>query len=124
MGSRTKRWLAVAAVGLCLFLVLSVWAVSRVVTWASDLPNRIVVQVEGESVRWFIAESARATLRQGDPVRQLECLEALDDGIKADPKIVPWVRAELVSEIDMLRKSPDPRVATLADEVHSRISSP
>lgn len=46
MTTRTRRLLAVAAVGVCLFVALSVWAVTRIVAWASDLPNRIDIQVD------------------------------------------------------------------------------
>ena len=111
----------VASTGLCMFLILSVWATVRVVDWASDLPNRIDIQVDGESVAWFIAVSARETLKQGAYDRQLECLKALADGIKTNPEVVPWIQAELKLEIETLLKSPNPRVTAMADEVYSKL---
>ena len=103
---------------------MSLWGVVRIVAWALDLPNRVDIRVDGEAVTWFVTESARATLQQPDPEKHLEGLRALADGIKTNPEVVPWIQAELGSEIDMLRKSPDRRVAALAEEVHKSISPP
>lgn len=124
MTTKTKRLLIIASASLCLILGLIAWGVVRIVAWASDLPNRVDIQIDGEAVTWFVTESARATLQQPDPEKQLEGLRALADGIKTNPDVVPWIQAELESEIDMLRKSPDPRVAALAEEVHESISPP
>lgn len=57
MTTRAKRSLIVASAGLC-----SLGLCRAVLAWASDLPNRINVYIDVESVNWFIAESVRATV--------------------------------------------------------------
>ncbi len=124
MTTTTHRLLIVAAAVLCLLLALTAWGVVRLVAWAAELPNRINIQFEGEGVTAFITEGVRMTLRQPDPEQQFECLQMLADGIRTNPEVVPWIQAELESEISTLRNSPDPRVATLADEVHLSFAPP
>ena len=117
-----RRVLILASAALCVFLGLSVWGVAKIIAWASDLPNRVDVHVDGESVAWFITESARAALQQPDPETQFESLKALADGIESNPEVVPWIRAELGSDIDTLRGSSDPKVAALAEDIHAKFS--
>ncbi|WP_203329022.1 hypothetical protein [Candidatus Laterigemmans baculatus] len=124
MTTKTKRLLIIASAAMCLLLGISTWGVVRIVAWASDLPNRVDIQVDGEAVTWFVTESARATLQQPDPEKQLEGLRALADGVKTNPEVVPWIQKELKSEIDMLRESPDAMVADVAEEVHASLSPP
>jgi len=124
MSTIAKRLLIVAFISFCLFLGLGTWGAVRVVAWVKDLPNRIDIQIDAEGMAWYLAEGTRMTLREPDPERQLETLTMLSDGIATHPESIPWVQAELTIEIDMLRNSPDPRVAAAAEELLAEIMVP
>lgn len=124
MSTLAKRLLIVAFVSLCLFLGLGTWGAVKVVAWVKDLPNRIDIQIDSEGWAEYLAEGTRMTLREPDPGRQLETLAALSDGIATHPESIPWVQAELTTEIDALRTSPDPRVAAAAEALYAEIVVP
>jgi hypothetical protein len=113
----------VTAVALyVIILSVSAWRVVRVIGWAFDLPNRIVIQIDGQAVTRFVTEGARASLTGPDRQQQLAALEAIEEGLNTDPSIARWVHAEFAAELEALRKSPDADVSNSASRVLTSLS--
>jgi hypothetical protein len=123
MKTKAKSIIVAASIIVCFAMVVVAWATVRVVTWVSDLPNRISIQIDdeaaGQTVTWLVTESARESLTQPDPKQQLECLRALADGIDTTPDAIPWIQAEFADELATLQQSPDSDVAKLAEKLTS-----
>ncbi len=123
MKTRTRFVVLFVAAAFCLALIVAASGAITVFAWASDLPNRISVQIDdevaGEAVTRFVTESARASLTAPDPKQQLECLQAMADGMETNPESIPWIQTEFAVELAALQASPDAKVATLASEVVS-----
>lgn len=119
MKTKTRIVVIATTAIVCLSLIVTAWGAIRVIEWATDLPNRIDIQIDGRSVTRFVTESARASLVQSDPEQQLRCLQAMADGMDANPETVRWIQTEFASELQALQTSPDARVAKLADTLIS-----
>lgn len=123
MKTKTRTVAIALAAVLCLSLIVTAWGAVRVIAWGIDLPNRIDIQVDDQSavqaITWFVTESARASLAQSDPEQQLQCLQAMTDGLDTNPEAVHWIQSEFAAELKALQTSPNTRVATLADKLVS-----
>jgi hypothetical protein len=128
MNSKFRFLAVIAATAICIATIVTAWDAIHFVDWASDLPNRIAIQIDERSavraVTWLVTESARASLAQPDPEQQLQCLNALIDGIKSNPESIPWIQTEFAEELTALQTSSNAEVASLADELASAAQVP
>ena len=100
------------------------WGVVRIVAWAKDLPNRIVIDLDEIPIESIVAEGTRAALMSEDQSQQLQCLEYLAEGSRSTPEVIPWIQSEFAAELTILCDSPDGRVATLARTLTEAIPLP
>lgn len=120
MTTRAKRWLFLAVM---LFLVgssLVGWTVAKVVAWARDLPDRIVIDGDAiaDSFGHAMAESYHQILRDGDPAIQLQVLnEQLTPAVAKDSETLTWVRNEYRDDIVLLVDSSDEQVSAAASDL-------
>ena len=121
--SRRQWWKwTTAAVCACLLAGgLVAWGAYRVVNWAVELPDRIVLDVDGAAVQQWFVESMRASLRDGDAAAQTPILTGLADEIDRQPAAAAWVAETFGAEVRALQSSADPAVAAAASRLVERL---
>jgi hypothetical protein len=103
------------------------WGVIRVVAWARDLPNRIVIDVDGiaDSFGAAVVQSYHEALLKGDPPTQRQVIRDFSGLVVENAAAQEWVRTEYSDDLRRLASSPDADVAAdaaklLAELVESR----
>lgn len=126
MKTRTKLLLTVT-IALCIICcAIAGWIAIKVVAWARDLPNRIVIDEDAiaESIGSFVNHSYHHVLRDGDASTQLQVInEQLIPLIADNPEAANWIRDEFQDDIHRLSASDDPAVSSAALKLLSMIGA-
>lgn len=120
MNSKISRLYTLAFVLVLTFFAVSLYGVSLAITWARDLPNRIVIDEDALSAAFgsFVTESYHAVLRDGDPAIQTQVMtEQFLPMITDSPGGRNWVRDEYRDDLLRLASSSDTTVSSAASEV-------
>ena len=120
MTTRTKRLLSLAALLFVIGCSIAGWTVVKVVSWARDLPNRIVIDGDAvaNSFGHAIAESYHHALRDGDPSMQLQILnKQFAPAIAENRDALTWIRNEYREDIIALVESDDAQVSAAASDL-------
>ena len=128
MKNRTKHILIVAFAIFCIGCSIAGWTAIKIVTWALDLPNRIVVDIDGDNFAnafgAAVIESYHQALHSGDSASQLLVIrDQFAPAIAKNPDYAIWIRDEYQSDIRELVDSSDPQVSTAASDLLSILKS-
>ena len=128
MTNRTKRILIVAFAMIFIACSIAGWTAIKIVAWARDLPNRIVVDIDGDvfanAFGSAVTESYHQALRNGDSALQLQVLrDQFVPAIAENHDHARWIRDEYHSDIRVLVDSNDPAVSSAATDLLSRLES-
>ena len=124
MTTRTRRlliWATAFALASC---AIAGWATVKVVAWARDLPNRIVIDGDAiaNSFGAAVTESYHHALRDGDSSMQTQVLnEQFAPAITDNPDAAVWIRDEYRDDIRALVDSNNPAVSSAASDVLSML---
>ena len=128
MKNRTKHILIVAFAIFFIGCSVAGWTAIKIVAWALDLPNRIVVDIDGDDFAnafgAAVIESYHQALRSGDSASQLLVIrDQFAPAIAKNPDYAIWIRDEYQSDIRELVDSSDPQVSTAASDLLSILKS-
>lgn len=117
MTAKAKKLAIVGAIFFVLAISVVGLAAVKVVAWARDLPNRIVV--DGDAIAnafgQAVIDSYHVAFRDGDTATQLQILEEQFAPLaRKDQEGADWIRKEYGDEIKSLVASDDEDVATAA----------
>ena len=124
MTTRIKRILIVTSAIIFIGCLIAGWTAIKIVAWAGDLPNRIVVDIDGDSVATAfcaaVIESYHGALRDGDSALQLQVIDdQFAPAIAENPDAAKWIGDEYRSDILLLVDSNDPAVSSAASNLLS-----
>ena len=91
--------------------------IAGIVGWVTDLPNRVVIDLDEFPIGSMVTESIRAAMLSDDERQQVQCLESLTEGIRTEPEAIPWIQSEFAAELAELRDSPNERIQSLAEHL-------
>ena len=115
MKTKSKRILSVALILFVACCSLSAWGVVRVVSWARDLPNRIVIDIDGDALAdsfgAAVVQSYHEALASDDPQAQRNVIRDFSDAIADDSNARTWIRAEYSDDLTHLSSSSNADVA-------------
>lgn len=120
MTTQAKRLLLLVAMLFVTSCSIAVWTAVKVVAWARDLPNRIVIDGDAvaNSFGYTLAESFHHALRGGNPAMQLQILnEQFTPAIAENADALMWIRNEYRDDILWLVDSDDPHVSATASDL-------
>ena len=126
MTTRTKRLLVSAiAMGLICCSIAG-WTAIKVVAWAHDLPNRIVIDGDGlaNAFGTVVVQSYHQGLINGDTQTQRQIIREFTTLVANDAAAQEWVRTEYSTDLRQLSSSPNADVATLAAELLALMPEP
>ena len=124
MTTRTKRFLIVAAAFVMFGFAMAGWATFKIVAWARDLPNRVVIDGDAIATTFGAAvkESYHHALRDGDSALQTQILnDQFAQAIADDPDAAAWIAEEYRDDILTLVDSNDLAVSAAASDVLSML---
>lgn len=124
MTTRTKCLLTLATAFALASFAIAGWTTVKVVAWARDLPNRIVIDGDAiaNSFGSAVTESYHHALRDGDSSMQTQILnEQFAPAIAKDPDAAVWIRDEYRDDILALVDSNNPAVSSAASDVLSML---
>ena len=122
MNTRTKRLLIGAIAVIFIGCAITGWTAIKIVAWARDLPNRIVVDIDAVATAFGAAviESYHGSLRDGGSALQLQVInDQFVPAIAENPDATTWIRDEYRSDILLLVDSNDPEVSSAASDLLS-----
>ena len=123
MTRRKRLLIAVLSVSLigCSF---GVWGAFRVVAWARDLPNRIVIDADGiaDAFGAAVVQSYHQALINGDPPTQRQVLRDFSGLLAEHPAAQEWIRAEFSDDLTRLTSSANADVASDAARLLAEIA--
>ena len=122
MNTRTKRLLIGAIAVVFIGSAIAGWTAIKIVAWARDLPNRIVVDIDSVATAFGAAviESYHFALRDGDSALQLQVIDdQFATAIAENPDAAKWIRDEYRSDILLLVDSNEPAVSSAASNLLS-----
>ena len=119
MKTKTKRLLIVLAVVFTMLCGATVWTAIQVVSWARDIPNRIIIDEEAmaDAFGAFFLEACREGLVNGDSDTQRQIIRDLTTLAAQDPAARESVLAEFSDELQQLTESSDTDVADEASSL-------
>lgn len=128
MNTRTRRTLVVAFAMLFVGCSIAGWTAIKVVAWARDLPNRIVIDIDGNGFAnafgAAVTESYHQVLRDGNTALQLQVLsDQFVPAIAENHDHATWIRDEYQNDIRLLVESSDPAVSSAASDLLSLLES-
>lgn len=128
MTNRTKQILIVAFAIIFFGCSIAGWTAIKIVAWALDLPNRIVVDIDGDNFAnafgAAVIESYHQALHSGDSASQLQVIrDQFAPAIAKNPDYAIWIRDEYHSDIRALVDSCDPQVSSAASDLLSLLES-
>ncbi|NNE00880.1 MAG: hypothetical protein HKN47_26495, partial [Pirellulaceae bacterium] len=104
--------------------VFAAWGVVRVVAWARDLPNRVVI--DGDAMADFfsvaVVQAYHDALAQGDSTTQRAVISEFAKLVADDPAGRTWVQSEYLDDLQGLTTSSDPQLAAEATELLAKLS--
>ncbi|MBL8871069.1 MAG: hypothetical protein JNK90_14835 [Planctomycetaceae bacterium] len=115
-----KRMLVAIGVLFLVGLVIAGWAATKVVAWARDLPNRVVIDGDAiaNSFGQAVTESYHLSLRNGDTTTQLQVLnDQFAPLIRQHDDGAAWIQKEYGNDINALADSDDPAVSAAASNI-------
>ncbi|EKK02020.1 hypothetical protein RBSH_02662 [Rhodopirellula baltica SH28] len=120
MTNRTKRLLVIFAVLSITVCSIAGWATVKVVAWARDLPNRIVI--DGDAIATTVGAAYREmyheALQGGDTALQTQILrDQFAPAVAEHPDAAAWIRDEYRDDIILLVESEDPVVSSTASKI-------
>lgn len=128
MKKRTK-W--IWTVVLALLLVgggLTAWSVGRAVVWLRDLPNRIVIDIDGDAIAQSLGDAAtqsfHAVLTTGDPEKQAKVMQDFSELATIDSTAHEWIQSEFSNDLNGLSSSGNEEVAELATRLLDQLRKP
>ncbi|MBA3316279.1 MAG: hypothetical protein H0T47_23700 [Planctomycetaceae bacterium] len=126
MTTRTKRLLIAAIVLGVICCSIAGWSAIKVVAWALDLPNRIVIDSDGlaNAFGTAVVQSYHEGLTNGDTRTQSQIIRDLSTLVANDAAAQEWVRAEFSTDLRQLSSSPNADVAALAAELLTLLPEP
>lgn len=118
------RLLVVLAL-MCVALLVgtAAWGTYRVVSWARDLPNRIDIQINEDTLGQAAGEAVLMTLRDGDPGQRKIMLDQLGTGDLDNADYRHWIQSVLRPRIDALCNDSDNQVATSARSLVEKLDN-
>ncbi len=120
MRTWAKRMLDTIGVLFAVGLVIAGWTAIKVVAWARDMPNRVVIDGDAiaNSFGQAVTESYHLVLRDGDTTTQLQVLnEQFAPLIRQHDEGAAWIQKEYGYDINALADSDDPAVASAASKL-------
>ena len=126
MKTGTKR-LLFAAIALALICCsIAGWSAFKVVAWARDVPNRIVIDGDelANVLGAVVVQSYHEGLINGDTQTQSRIIRDFIDLVANDPTAHEWVRKEYSTDVHQLSSSPNADVAALAAELLTSFHEP
>ncbi|WP_442511103.1 hypothetical protein SH528x_002768 [Novipirellula sp. SH528] len=126
MKVRTKRLLiAVIALGLICCSIAG-WTTIKVLAWARDLPNRIVIDGDGlaDAFGSAVVLAYHEGLINGDTQTQSQIIRDFITLVGNDVAAEEWIRTEYSEDLQQLTSSPNADVAALATELLTLLSEP
>ncbi len=120
MTTQTKRLFLLAAMLFVICSSITIWTAVKVVAWARDLPNRIVIDGDAvaNSFGYAMAESYHHALRGSDPAMQLQILnDHFTPAIAENADALTWIRDEYRDDILGLVDSDDVQVSAIASDL-------
>ncbi len=128
MTTRTKRILVVAFAMIFIGCSIAGWTAIKIVTWARELPNRIVVEIDGDGFAnafgSAVTESYHQALREGDTALQLQVIsDQFVPAIAQNHDHSKWIREEYHDDIRLLVDSNDPALSSAASDLLSLLES-
>jgi len=126
MKTRTKRILIVAVVLFVMGCSIAGWTAVKVIAWARDLPNRVVI--DGDAIAnafgQAATESYHLALRGGDVAIQLQVLdEQFAPLIRQNAEGAAWILNEYGDDITALVDSDDSGVSDAASNLLSMLDA-
>ena len=98
-------------------LVGTVRVAYGILTWARELPNRIVIQTDSDWGNAFgraMIESLHLGLQDSNSETQLQVIQSLVDWIDQDKNSISWVKDEFSDDLLTASTSTDTNVAVAA----------
>jgi hypothetical protein len=128
MTTRKKRILIVAFALIFIGCSIVGWTAIKIVAWANELPNRIVVEIDGDGFAnafgSAVTESYHQALRDGDSALQLQIItDQFIPAIAENHDHATWIRDEYQNDIRLLVDSNDPAVSSAASDLLSLLES-
>lgn len=124
MTSRTKRLILFVAAFSIVGCAITGWTALKVVAWARDLPDRIVIDEDAIATTFgaAVTESYHQVLRDGDSSLQTQILkDQFAPAIADNPDAAAWIRDEYRDDILALVDSTDLVVSSAAADVLSQL---
>jgi hypothetical protein len=115
-----KRMLLAVGLLFAVGLVIAGWAATKLVTWARDLPNRVVIDGDAiaNSFGQAVTESYHLALREGDSATQLQVLnDQFVPLIRQHDEGAAWIQKEYGDDINALADSDDAAVSAAASNI-------
>ena len=116
----------VACLVICISLLIGTVRVAySLVTWARELPNRIVIQADGDWGNAFgraMIESLHLGLQDSNSETQLQVIQSLVDWIDQDKNSISWVKDEFSNDLLTASTSTDTIVAVAAAGLLTNLS--
>ena len=120
MKTRGKRILSIVIVLFAVSLAIGGWTAVKVVAWARDLPNRVVIDGDAlaNALGQAVVESYHVALRDGDTAIQRQILiEQFAPLVRQHNEGATWIRSEFLDDITALVDSHDPKVSDAASDL-------
>jgi hypothetical protein len=126
MQPRIKRLLLTVLLLLVAIFGIATWGTIRVIAWARDLPNRIVIDGDAIGDAWGAAatEYYHQALTNGDVTIQRQVLRDFLTAVESDKAISEWIRDEYLSDISDLVSYSDADVAADANSLLMLFENP
>lgn len=95
------------------------WTAIKVVTWAQDLPNRILIDGDGlaDALGNAVTQSYHEALINGDAQMQGDVIKQLTIFAEGDSAAAEWVRTEYSADLAEVASSQDTEIATRASKL-------
>ncbi len=126
MKTRTKR-LLIAAIALGLICCsVAGWTTIKVLAWARDLPNRIVIDGDGLANIFgaAVTQSYHEFLINGDTQTQSQIIRDFSTMVTNDAAAQEWIRTEYSKDLQQLSSSSNAEIAILATELLTLLAEP
>ena len=129
------KQLLISALALSLiFFSIAAWAAIKVVAWARDLPNRIVIDLPdriatdgdglGNAFASAVVQSYHDGLLNGNTETQCQIIRDFTSFVYNNAAAQEWIRTEYYVDLQQLSSSPNADVADLATALLTSISEP
>ena len=120
---RVSRLVYAITFAILLGLIALGWGTYRVVAFLEELPNRIVIEIDGESVGEVMNASIESILEDGEDEQQIAVLQQIGAGPIEQSEYRTWIDSQFGESIEQLVGHPNIEVAGEAARLQAVIGS-